>query len=366
VFIILLYIAGQPEVHRLFGAQTSAVVTTLSSDKLNTRDGVRLERSYYESLMRVDRFHSRLWEVYKKNPLETNEWGEVGRTIQFTNDLRFKELRSDLHTSLKNRTFSTNRWGLRDRDYEKAKPADTVRAALLGASIEVGSGVGDVENFESLLEERLNGGEDGPVHRSRYEILNFAVGGYGPIENFVVLEKKALEFQPDILLYVGHDSDEERAVGLLAKAVFRGAAIPYAGLKHVAAAAEGAPSESAAETRLKPFGREIVAWAYREVADICRANGIRPVWMFVPAVHVERNKIAYLGDVAREAGFEVFDLSDVFAGQDLTRLRISDLDSHPNPEGHRVLANRIYADLHESVFQATAAKEMPASNPSQR
>ena len=49
---------------------------------------------------------------------------------------------------------TTNRWGMRDREYDKEKPAGTYRFVLLGSSHEVGSGVKDDETFENLVEDQ--------------------------------------------------------------------------------------------------------------------------------------------------------------------------------------------------------------------
>jgi hypothetical protein len=348
--ILCLLLIGVPSVQEHLGSTGAQVVSAVRSDKLNARDGVRLEKSYYESLIRVERFNSQLWEVYTKNQAEVNEWGEVGRTVQFTGDFRLKELRPDLRTSLKDRTFSTNRFGLRDRDYEEVPPAGTLRVALLGSSVVVGSGVGDGENFESLLEERLNR-EATDRARGRFEILNFAVGGYGPLEQVVTVEKKVLASRSSVLLYAAHDSDEERAVAHLAKAVYRRVTIPYPELRDIAAIAADSPSEEAAAVRLRPRGRDIVAWAYRHIASQCLNNGIRATWMFLPAPHRDRARIGYLKQLAEEAGFEAFDFSDAFANLDLTRLTVSEVDYHPNPRGHQVLADRLYDVLREPVFQ---------------
>jgi hypothetical protein len=347
--IFSVLVLGQPAVQQWLGPTGSQVVSNVRSDKLNARDGVKLEKSYYESLIRVERFNSQLWEVYTKNEAEVNEWGEVGRTVQFTGDFRLKELRPSLRTSLKDRTFSTNPWGLRDRDYEDVPPPATLRVALLGSSVVVGSGVGDGENFESVLEDRLNR-EHEPANYDHYEILNFAVGGYGPLEQVVTFEKKVLGVRPDVVLYTAHDSDEERAVAHLAKAVYRRVTIPYEGLKAIAANAAGSPSEDAAAARLRPHGREIVSWAYRHIAAQSAANGIRPMWMFLPAPHRDRARIGYLKQAADEAGFQTFDFSDVFVGRDLGRLTVSEVDYHPNAEGHRVLADRLYEVLREPIF----------------
>ena len=45
---------------------------------------------------------------------------------------------------------STNRWGMRDRDYAAAKPRGTLRIAMLGPSHVMGNGVADGETFEAL------------------------------------------------------------------------------------------------------------------------------------------------------------------------------------------------------------------------
>lgn len=363
--ILAVYVIGQPAVYGQLGSTASAVFTVVRSAGLNARDNSQLERGYYESLTRVDRFNSQLWEVYMRNPVDVNEWGEVGRTVQFTDDFRLKELRPSLRTSLKDQAFSTNQWGLRDRNYEEVPPAGTQRVALLGSSVVVGSGVGDGENFESIMEARLNR-DDTDERHSRFEILNFAVGGYGPLEQVVVLEKKVLGFQPNVVLYAAHDSDEERAVAHLAKAVFRGASIPYSELRDIAKVAAGASSEDAAAARLKPFGRDIVSWAYRHMASRCVASGIRPTWMFLPVVHKDRNKIGYLGQIAEEAGFRVFDFSDAFTALDLNRLKVSEVDYHPNQEGHRVLADRLYHGLRDPVFLDVPGESPTGVNASRR
>ena len=69
-----------------------------------------------------------------------------------------------------------NRWGMRDRDYEKVKPAGTFRAALMGDSYAVGLGVPPDSTWESLVEARLSASP--PKGFERAEILNFSVGGF--------------------------------------------------------------------------------------------------------------------------------------------------------------------------------------------
>jgi hypothetical protein len=67
--------------------------------------------------------------------------------------------------------LSINRWGMRDRDYEKIPAPNTYRIALTGPSFVMGYGVADEEDFDWLLEDRLNRENAGGQY-AKYEILN--------------------------------------------------------------------------------------------------------------------------------------------------------------------------------------------------
>ena len=99
-----------------------------------------------------------------------------------------------------------NRWGMRDHDYEKEKPAGTYRILLLGSSHDVGIGVKDDETYENLLEERLNRQPPGSHGRS-YEVLNLSVGGFGVFRKLVRLEREGFQFDPDAVIFSVHGDD---------------------------------------------------------------------------------------------------------------------------------------------------------------
>jgi hypothetical protein len=48
-------------------------------------------------------------------------------------------------------------------------------------------------------------------------------------------------------------------------------------------------------------------------------------------------------ETARDAGFIVLDLSDVYVGSDRNSLWIADWDAHPNAQAHRLVGERLYA-----------------------
>ena len=123
----------------------------------------------------MNRFNSQLWEIYTKRP---SNWVQIRDTaaIRLTNDDLILELAPSTTIDFNGTQMTTNRWGMRDKDYEKIPPPNTYRIALTGPSFVMGYGVNDGEDFDSLLEERLNRENSGTPYAG-YEILNFAVPG---------------------------------------------------------------------------------------------------------------------------------------------------------------------------------------------
>jgi lysophospholipase L1-like esterase len=78
-----------------------------------------------------------------------------------------------------------------------------------------------------------------------------------------------------------------------------------------------------------------------------REHGVRAVWVFLPTLemHGTPGDIAWMRDLAREAGFETIDLFDVYDGQDIFQIRVADWDYHPNAAGHQIIADLLLAEL---------------------
>ena len=131
------------------------------------------------------------------------EWGFLKHTplARPTGGLPDFELVPSAQGQFHGAAVRTNRWGMRDQDYEKTPQPTTLRIALLGSSHVFGDGVENEETFETLLEQRLNQEVKGAPYE-RYEILNFAVGGYSALDCMAVLEDKVFEFKPQYIFYV--------------------------------------------------------------------------------------------------------------------------------------------------------------------
>jgi hypothetical protein len=111
-------------------------------------------------------------------------------------DISF-ELKPRLDTYFKLKKFSTNSAGFRDKEYSLQKPSRTFRIAVLGASYVMGAGVPLEKTFHSILEERLNQ----EFRDFTFEVINMGVGGHTQWETLAMLKKKALMFNPDLILF---------------------------------------------------------------------------------------------------------------------------------------------------------------------
>jgi hypothetical protein len=345
--LLLVIAIGTPAIYSRFGGRVQEVATDLSSNRLSDREAALLQQGYYEDLVGVDRFNSQLWDIYMKRP---SDWPSIMETaaVRETGDNLIFELVPLTTMYFHGAPLSINRWGMRDQDYELLPAPGTYRVALTGPSFVMGSGVADHEVFEWLLEDRLNREYAGSPTAS-YEILNFAVPGYSAIQDLLVLEQKALAFEPDALFFMAHQREEEAVVLYLADRVAAQSELPYDDLMTMiyGAGAEPDATITEIERHLKPIQTELLAWTYRRIAEVSRANGIVPVWIFMPTLEdpVEAEEVTHLAGLAQEAGFVVIDLADAYTGQDPESLVVAYWDKHPNAAGHRLIADHLYESL---------------------
>jgi hypothetical protein len=347
--IVMLFLIGNPVIYSQIGGKAQELISDLTLNRLSDREAALLQRGYYEDLIGVNRFNSQLWEIYSKRP---SDWVAIRDTavVRSTNDNLILELVPSTTIDFNGTQMSTNRWGMRDQDYEKTPAPNTYRIALTGPSFVMGYGVNDDEGFEWLLEDRLNQERAGSSY-SKYEILNFAVPGYSAIQNLIVLEQKAMDFQPNAIFFMAHQREEEAVVLYLADRLSVGDDLPYPDLMELARQARAEPGATKVETErlLQPVGTEILSWTYRRIVEVSRSHGILPVWIFMPTLEhpLRAEEIAHLKRVAEEAGFIVLDLSDAYDKQDVESLVVAYWDKHPNAKGHSLIAEDLYRKLQE-------------------
>ncbi len=100
--------------------------------------------------------------------------------------------------------IAINREGLRaNRDFAVEKAQGVRRVAVFGDSYFLGYEASYADMATTRLERALNGA------KCPAEVLNFAVSGFGGAEMLLTLEKNALRFSPDIVLFQWHHTDPD-------------------------------------------------------------------------------------------------------------------------------------------------------------
>jgi hypothetical protein len=307
-----------------------------------------------------------------KRPAEIPADGQVGlrHMIRLSADDRLiYELRPRLSVVFLDKPVTTNAAGFRDGDYALSKPAGTVRIVGLGDSVMFGWGVGDGEEYLSLVENRLN------RERSdrRWEVINTAVPGYNAVMEVATLRNKALELQPDVVIvgFCGNDMslpvfirDKEDYFTLrqsfLARFVSRrlhppdeddwdpdGLLEPKRG---GATAARGASRDASRVPALYAgmVGPAAFQGAMAELARLSRERRFAVVVLFYPGMP------AKMEGMLSGLGFHLLDLGPAvrrFLKQQGTRvykgsaLTITRRDPHPSVQAHELIADCLFGFL---------------------
>jgi hypothetical protein len=313
--------------------------------ELNRQDQEQLQRGYYENIVGINRFNGELWRVYagEAKGADRAMLEELG-VIRDSKDARHLELVPFSGTYFLGQPFRTNQWGMRDQEYTKARSPEVHRTVILGASYAMGWGVGDGETFEAVLEQRLNV-DASRLGAPRYEVLNMAVNDYGFFQHrFMLSNGSVAAFDPDVAMVIGHQMDLVFLTDYLRQELRQGRR-PDAGVDSILAVA-GLTKEmgrSEALRRMEPHRAQVAKVLLQEIADLCRARGITPVFAFIPtpSPKVVLSDAPLLIEYARAAGFVIFDLREIYAGLDQRTLMVSESDVHPNKQGHRLIATHL-------------------------
>ena len=320
------------------------IASSLRESRLSGRDVDLLERGYYEQLLGLHHFNSELWELYAQWP---HDWARLEDTEVWrkTEGLLRHDLAPLTEVRLRNARLTTNRWGMRDRDYPLHPAPGVFRIALLGSSHAMGFGVDDGQTFEAVLEERLNR-DRATARYSAYEILNFSVEAYHPIQQLVVLEDRALEFRPAMMILVAHTGSASHAVNSLVDAYREGVPLRYDFLERLLRerGIDTATGRSEALRRLDEDRFELLQWVYQRMADLSRSHGVQPVWVHLPTAGqaAAEGDLERLIALAHRAGFVTLDLTGCFDGHGVEEIWFGEWDRHPNALGHRLIAERLY------------------------
>ena len=365
--VVLLALAQIP-VARTSGG-LAAGLTAIHTTGLNARDAALNRRGYYEQLDVRGQLTDVVFDIVGARSANWESFASTGVLQERTGSVLTRDLAPSRHVVWNGKPLSTNQWGMRDREYPKEKAPSTLRIAMIGPSLLMGSGVADGENFESMLEARFARDFRAPGV-DRVEILNFGVEGHTLPEQVAMLEDRVFDFQPDVvvaMIYHPTRAWTERYVrklvwngvpvanpdlrGLLAGTgvgeVDGGIAIPFPAARRLArwAGIDARMPSAESEARIRWVTDDVVEWSIRRFAEVTRARGVTPVLLALNAVIDDvPSDVPHL-QVVRQAGLPLIDLFDVYPAADRAALRVSVYDEHPNVRGNQLVAEALYPQL---------------------
>lgn len=292
-----------------------------------------------------------------------------------------------------------NRHGCRGATFPEKKPAGTLRVLGIGDSYTFGEGVKDDETFLARLQGLINGdatarhgGEGGP---GAAEVLNCGVSGYNTGEEVLMLERRYLDFEPDLVLltFVINDAYDESVFAPLHRGLLEGAGvIPEGGERASGSRRPGSkgtskerpPSwsrlldflsyrldrwrlaRSTTETYLAQFtdspALEGYNWsdckrALAQAKALTEARGARLALVIFPELFRLDDDYPFsaihktVRDEAARLGIPALDLFESYRGREASDLWVHPTDHHPNEVAHDIAARAIHAFLrHEQLL----------------
>jgi hypothetical protein len=262
--------------------------------------------------------------------------------------------------------FTTNAHGMRDRPYAVEKPEGTIRIALLGSSIDMGWGVSTDETYENCLEDWLNAHAVRRGLSRRFEVLNFAIAAYAPLQRLESFGRKAARFEPDVVLYSATMLDTRLLEIYLCNMLERQAPVRRDIVLETLNSAGVSLSQpldgrgdllnkEAIKAALKPRLWDLNDATIGALATECRSRGIEVAVLIVPRVGVgdgpehRASAVARHTAIAGRHAVPVLDLSPTFDDLDGAGLQIGVGDDHPNAKGHKMLFRTLARALVKEV-----------------
>lgn len=371
------------------------VMASATSNASQRADGDHHATGYYEGLVGGAEGPSGRGELTLKLMGKPNGWvrfNDAGVVRHLNGDFLHFELIPRIDSVLFGQPFVTNAHGMHGPEVTVEKPPGVFRIALLGASMDMGWGVKYQDAYAHRLQEWLNAHADrqGFASSRKFEVLNFAVAAYSPLQRLESFRRKAKEFQPDLVIFSSTMLDSRLAEIHLCDAFRIKADLPYDFLREAVARAGVTDADRRLDLRGELAGKEAIKrkmeplyWELYDktvaaLAGDCRSMGVPLVMVVIPRVGKDADEagraesVGRLKAIAGRSALPIYDLTDTFDGIDPADLEIAAWDDHPNAEGHKqlflALTHRLVTDQgrYELLFpgrKAVAESALPEDLP---
>ncbi|WP_422928306.1 SGNH/GDSL hydrolase family protein [Singulisphaera sp. PoT] len=339
-------------------ARGRSMIDSAKSNEMNRADREVNAGGYYQSLIGGDGPDGAPAELTMRllgKPADWARFRAANVTRNLDDDFLIFELRPNVNRMLFGQPFTTNSFGMRDREYTVEKPAETYRIAVLGSSMDMGWGVGTESTYVNQLEDWLNAHAAKRGLSRRFEVLNFAVAAYSPEQRLEAFRRKALAFRPDLVLYSATLLDTrlmeihicglfECSLDLTYDFIAKGVADSGLTPKDLKLdSSDRLRNKDLVKKKLRPHYWEIYDATLKALAAECKSIGAPLACTIIPRVgkadapDVRGPMLADLRSVLTRYADHLLDVTDAFDDVDPVTIEIAAWDDHPNTEGHKIL-----------------------------
>ena len=296
----------------------------------------RAPAGYYEDLNRASR----------------PDWGRIGGAKYLPDAFRIRRFRPNLTTVADSpRIISpTNRFGYTGPDWQLIKPPGTRRIAVFGDSITQGLGLSSDQTFVSLLASRLNA--DRVPNQQHFEFLNFAVPAYQFPGIMDVALQDAPQFQPDVYVLMLTELSVYRSWdNHLVYLTQTGVDPKYDFVRKIISESNARQTDDVTTLNAKfaPYRMSMIRQNILKMKDNAEQHHAQFLVVLVPGVEdadISRQRFAGIPELLSSMNITYIDLSDTFTGMlDRQSIRLSRVDTHPNPRGDEMIYEALYSKL---------------------
>ena len=262
----------------------------------------------------------------------------------------------------------TNSAGVRGPEFAARAPRGTFRIVLAGDSIAMGHGVEEPERYSAVLEALLQ--REAPPG-ARFELVNVGISGLNVDQIVSRVTRVGMAYHPDLLVYgftindiegrgyrAASDAEREAHHAELGRFTSSGSfLLRLLWPRAVSASSSLRPMLGSYERVLvENYFHNAEAWGritrgFDRLAALARERGIcvvvfvHPVVHQLTVLHPFQRIYRRVEEAALERGFEVVQSFPAFRGRDAALLRFNLIDTHPNPEAHRLLGRALSEGL---------------------
>nr|MBS0037462.1 hypothetical protein [Saprospiraceae bacterium] len=319
---------------------TSVSLEGLMEHRLNYADEHLLVEGYYEEILIGNELTNPVGELMERGRGGRFKFSEAAIRVD---DIRGVTSKPNTEIQFKDKSYSVNQYGNRDREYPTEPGENTIRTAILGGSYPNGSGVADHEVFDQILEDSLNSMNEN-LH---YEFWNYSHPGYDIIQCIYDFEKKeSLQYGFHNLIIISQGIDHFKNTRLVANSYHNRVPIPYDFIHEVIEKSAAQPSMDPMDIfiKMEPYSDELIQGSYQYLYDLCVDNDIRPILLYWPTIishPLIQSKQEAVKTIAKDIGFTVIDLEGIYEGYIPYSLIVSPNDRHPNKLGHKLVGDRL-------------------------